>query len=71
MAGGRLALLVAVLAVQAVTGHVYSPLGPTATPLTAVWNTIAQSWPGIAVQLAVIPAAFWAAGRVLAGRRAD
>lgn len=71
MVGGRLALLVAVFAVQAVTGHVYSPLGPSATPLTAVWNTATQSWPGLLVQLAVIPAGFWAAGRFLAGRRAD
>jgi len=71
MAGGRIALLVAVFAIQAITGHVYSPLGPTATPLAAVWNTIAQSWPGMLVQLAVIPAAFWAIGRLLAGRRAD
>jgi hypothetical protein len=71
MAGGRIALLIAVFAVQAITGHVYSPLGPTATPLTAVWNTIAQSWPGMLVQLAVIPAAFWAASRLLSGRRAD
>jgi hypothetical protein len=71
MVGGRVALLIAVFAVQAVTGHVYSPLGPTAAPLAAVWNTIAPSWPGMLVQLAVIPAAFWAAVRFLAGRRAD
>jgi hypothetical protein len=71
MLGGRLALLVAVFAIQAFTGHVYSPLGPTATPLTAVWNTIAQSWPGLLIQLAVIPAAFWAAGRFLKGKQAD
>jgi hypothetical protein len=71
MVGGRLALLAGVFAVQAVTGHVFSPLGPTATPLAAVWNTVAQSWPGMLVQLAVIPAGFWAASRFLAGRRAD
>jgi hypothetical protein len=71
MVGGRIALLLAVFAVQAVTGHVYSPLGPTATPLAAIWNTIAQSWPGMLVQLAVIPVAFWAAGRLFAGKRAD
>ena len=71
MIGGRLALLIAVFTVQAITGQVASPLGPTATPFTAVWATIAQSWPGLLVQLAVIPAGFWAAGRFLAGRRAD
>ncbi len=71
MAGGRLALLVAVFAVQAITGQVASPLGPATTPLAAVWGTVDQSWPGMLVQLAVIPAGFWAAGRFLAGRRAD
>src|SRR3989304_645690 len=55
MVGGRIALLGAVFAVQFITGHVYSPLGPSATPLTAVWNTVAQSWPGIIAQLALIP----------------
>ena len=64
MAGGRIALLAAAFVVQLVTGHVYSPLGPTATPLTAVWNTVAQSWPGIVVQLVLVPVAFWAVARL-------
>ena len=64
MAGGRIALLAAVFVVQLFTGHVYSPLGPTATPLTAVWNTVAQSWPGIVVQLVLVPVAFWAVARL-------
>jgi hypothetical protein len=63
MVGGRLALLIAVFTVQAVTGHIASPLGPTATPLAAFWHTIALSWPGMVVQLAVIPFGFWAWGR--------
>jgi hypothetical protein len=63
MVAGRLALLIAVFIVQAITGNVYSPLGPSATPLTAVWNTIAQSWPGILAQLVLIPTVFWAFGR--------
>jgi len=63
MVGGRLALLIAVFIVQGVTGNVYSPLGPTATPYSAVWNTIAQSWPGLLIQIVLIPLAFWAAGR--------
>jgi hypothetical protein len=71
MVGGRAALLIAVFIAQAITGHVYSPLGPTATPLAAVWNTIAQSWPGMLIQLAVIPAGFWVAGRLLKGKQAD
>lgn len=64
MVGGRLALLIAVLMVQAITGHVYSPLGPAATPYAAVWHTIAQSWPGMLAQLALIPTAFWLVGRL-------
>jgi len=63
MVAGRLALLIAVYIVQAITGNVYSPLGPSATPFGAVWNTIAQSWPGILAQVVLIPTAFWAFGR--------
>jgi hypothetical protein len=59
MLGGRLALLISVIIIQAITGNVYSPLGPTATPYSAVWNTVAQSWPGMLAQLAIIPLAFW------------
>ncbi len=64
MVGGRLALLMAVFIVQAVTGHVYSPLGPTATPLAAVWNTVAQSWPGMLIQLAALPLVFLLVARL-------
>lgn len=63
MVAGRIALLIAVYIVQAITGNVYSPLGPSATPFGAVWNTIAQSWPGILAQVVLIPTAFWAFGR--------
>ena len=59
MAGGRLALLIAVVLVQVITGHVYSPLGPAATPFSAVGNTIAQSWPGMVAQIVLLPAGFW------------
>ena len=64
MVAGRVALLIAVVIVQAITGHVYSPLGPSATPFDAVWNTIAQSWPGLLAQIILIPTAFWAFGRL-------
>jgi hypothetical protein len=59
MVGGRLALLASVTIIQLITGNVYSPLGPAATPSAAVWNTIAQSWPGMVAQLAIIPLGFW------------
>ena len=64
MVGGRLALLVAVAMVDLVTGKIYSPLGPSATVYSAVWNTITQSWPGMLAQVVLIPAAFWAYGRL-------
>jgi hypothetical protein len=66
MVAGRAALLIAVFAVQAATGHVYSPLGPSATPLAAVGNTISQAWPGIVAQIALIPVVMWVIGRIKA-----
>ena len=71
MAGGRLALLVAVVVVQLVTGNIYSPLGVAATPFSAVGNTIAQSWPGMVAQVVLIPAAFWAYGRLSRKQQAE
>lgn len=71
MVGGRIALLLAVLMVQWVTGNVYSPLGPAATPFAAVWHTVAQSWPGMLIQIALIPVVFWAIGRYARGKQAD
>jgi len=64
MVAGRLALLLAVVIVQAISGSIYSPLGPSATPFDAVWNTIARSWPGLLAQIILIPAAFWAFSRL-------
>ena len=71
MAGGRLALLAGVVIVQVITGNVYSPLGAAATPFSAVGNTIAQSWPGMAAQVILIPAAFWAYGRLTRKQQAE
>jgi hypothetical protein len=71
MAGGRLALLAAVVVVRLVTGNVYSPLGVAATPFSAVGNTIAQSWPGMVAQVVLIPAAFWAYGRFSRKQQAE
>jgi hypothetical protein len=71
MVGGRLALLIAVVIVQAISGNVYSPLGATATSYAAVWNTITQSWPGMLIQLALIPAAFWVVGRYTSRKQSE
>lgn len=62
MAGGRIALLVAVIIVQFISGNVYSPLGPSATPYAAVWNTVSLSWPGILAQVVLVPVILWAIG---------
>jgi hypothetical protein len=64
MLGGRVALLLAVIIIQLVTGQVYSPLGPSATPYSAVWNTVAQSWPGMLAQVVMIPLGFWLYARL-------
>ena len=71
MIGGRIALLIAVVFVQAITGSVYSPLGPSATSYSAVWNTVTQAWPGMLIQLAVIPAAFWIYERLKAKKQTE
>ena len=71
MVGGRIALLIAVAIVQAISGHVYSPLGPAAAPFTAVWNTVTQAWPGMLIQLALIPLAFWVVGRYTARKQTE
>ena len=71
MVGGRIALPLAVVIVQAISGHVYSPLGPAATPFTAVWNTVTQAWPGMLIQLALIPLAFWLVERYTAKKQTE
>jgi niacin transporter len=71
MIGGRLALLITVAIVQAITGNVYSPLGPSATPFSAVWNTVAQAWPGMLIQLILIPVAFCLVSRLTAKKQTE
>ncbi len=69
--GGRLALLGAVIVVQFASGNVYSPLGAATTPSAAVWHTVALSWPGMLIQLALIPTIFWIASRYTLKKRSD
>lgn len=66
MFAGRLAMLLAVLAIYAVIGRVFSPLGPETSPFLAVWSAIKLSWPGIVIQLASIPLIVWLVGRLTA-----
>ncbi len=62
MLAGRLALLVAVSVMYLGANNIYSPLGPATNPLTAVWTTMAQGWPGIVLHLALIPLSLWLLG---------
>lgn len=71
MIGGRLALLLAILFIYFVSGEIYSPLGSEASPFLAVWHTARQSWPGILLQLTLIPAIFWVAGSFTVKKRAE
>ncbi len=65
MIAGRLALLLGASLIYLSSGNIYSPLGPETSPLLAVWSVIKQGWPGIAVQMALIPGAIWLTGRLV------
>ncbi len=56
MIAGRLALCLGVLVIYLTIGKIYSPLGLESNPFFVVWSVIKQGWPGIVVQLALIPA---------------
>lgn len=68
MTAGRLALLLTALVLSLTVGKIYSPLGQEATPLLAVWAALKQGWPGIAIQLALLPTVIWLAGKLAARR---
>jgi hypothetical protein len=59
MIAGRIALCLAVSAIYFVAEEIHSPLGAESAPLIAVWSTIKQGWPGIIIQLALIPLIIW------------
>src|SRR4030043_1232330 len=61
--GGRVALLLTMLAIYLIAGQSYSPLGPEANPLASFWSVIKQGWPGIAIQLLSIPVIVWLVGK--------
>ena len=64
MIGGRLALLVAVLLIYVIIGEGYSPLGAETGPVSVLWLTVKQGWPGIVLQLVSIPAVIWLVARL-------
>jgi LytS/YehU family sensor histidine kinase len=63
MIGGRMALLLAISIIYFIGGQSYSPLGPEVNPLASSWSTVKQGWPGLAIQLAFIPAIIWLVGK--------
>ena len=70
MIGGRLMLLSAVLVIYLASGGIYSPLGAETNPLFAVWSAIKQGWPGILIQVVLLPAIFWMVGKSTLKKRA-
>lgn len=66
MISGRLALCLAVLSIYLIVGEIYSPLGLAANPFSVVWAVINQGWPGIVIQLALIPIVVWLVGKFAA-----
>lgn len=59
MIAGRLALYLAILVTSITAGLAYGPLGLEANPLLVVWSVIKQGWPGIVIQLTLIPSILW------------
>jgi len=66
IAGGRIALLLAMLVIYLIAGQSYSPLGPEVNPFASFWSVVKQGWPGIAVQLISIPVIVWLAEKFAA-----
>jgi niacin transporter len=64
MAAGRLALFTFVGIMYLTLGTSYSPLGAEANPAAAVWATVRQGWPGVVIQLALIPVIVWLLGKL-------
>ena len=56
MLAGRIALFLVMLITYLMTGASHGLLGIEANPASASWSVIKQGWPGIIIQLALIPA---------------
>ncbi len=59
MIAGRLALFLLSIIIYLVVGESYGPLGVETSPILSLWTVIRQGWPGIAMQLVLIPYAIW------------
>ena len=54
MVAGRLALIL-VVSILSLFGAIHSPLGAEAGPFAVAWSVVKQGWPGILIQLMLIP----------------
>ncbi len=59
MIGGRFALFLATLIIYLVVGEFYSPLGLEANPFLVVSSMVKLGWPGIIIQLVLVPIVIW------------
>ncbi|MFH0942481.1 MAG: ECF transporter S component [Chloroflexota bacterium] len=71
MAGGRLALLIFLVSTYLINGQSYGPLGPEAGPLGALGTAVRLGWPGMVLQLTLLPLAFRLAAGYAARHRAQ
>ncbi len=71
MIGGRLSLLLVVLVIYLISGEIYGPMGIEINPLFSVWSAIKQGWPGITIQLVLVPVIFWVAGKFTIRKRVE
>ena len=71
MIGGRLSLLLAILVIYLISGETYGPMGIEINPLFSVWSAIRQGWPGITIQLVLVPVIFWVAGKFTIRKRVE
>lgn len=71
MVGGRIALLVFLSLVYFINGQSYSPLRLETGPLDSLGTAVRLGWPGIVLQLTLLPLAFWLAARHTARHRSQ
>ena len=71
MAAGRIALGLATMLIYLVVGQSESFLGPEANPFMVVWTVVRQGWPGIVIQLVLIPVVIWLTSGLLRAAKRD
>jgi niacin transporter len=62
---GRLTLFLVILVTFLIIGESYSPLGVETSPVLSLWAVIRQGWPGIVLQLVLIPPLIWLLSKLI------